>query len=1042
MNLPEFGVKRAITTIMIFLAMIILGLVSLAGLGIDLMPEIEIPTIGVVTKYEGAGPQEVESRITKLLEAQLATVANLDKIESISQDDLSIITLRFDWGTNLDAASNDVRDKIGLVKPLLPRDAQEPYIFKFDISMFPIMFIGFTAKESFPQLQHIIDKEVCDVLKTIPGVAAAEVRGGLERQISVELDRQKMEARHLSILEVVEAIHAANLDLPGGHLKTGKMDFLVRTPMELKVEEVERVIVGMQKGLPIYLKDIATVKDDFKELTQDVRVDQRRGVYVLVQKQSGANTVAVSDQVLKALQEIQKKLPPDVRMSLVRHDAQNIKLAINRMAETAFIALILVVLVVLIFLRHLVSGLIVAISLPTSLIITFALMYFADYTLNVLTLCALTIAIGLVVDDSIVVLENIHRHQSIGERPVAAAIFAPAEVGNAVIAATLTMVAVFFPIVFVKGISGILFRQLSFVIILAMLASLASALILVPMLSSRFLNLKGEHEKSRWSRIKVWAEEIFNGLDNRYRLFLGWALRHKKIVIGGGIIFLISSIVLLPRIGTEFMPESDMNQFRIVVELPVGTRYEETEKVVKAVEEIVIKNTPEMETYFSRWGYGRVSLGTFLGGKEGSHVGSVWVRLISKNDRQRSNKEIVQALRPLTKDFAGSIIRFSTDDPMAGLLFGGGRAFQVEVWGWDLDEARRVSNEVANILSGISGLTDIEISREEGKPELRVLVDREKASLLGLDVATIANTVKIAIAGEGERATKFRAGGEEFDIYPRLREEDRQKIEDLARLYVKSRLGQKIYLANVARLEEATGPVRIERKGQQRIVKVMADIYQRDLGSVVEEAKAKLTRLALPPGFSLHFGGAREEQEKAFQWLLLALVLGMVLVYMVMASQFESLRDPLIMYFAIPFAISGLIWTLFITGHRLSVPSFIGLIMLVGIVAKNGIILIDYINILRARGMSVSEAVMTGGRTRLRPVLMTAFSTFLGLLPLALRGGEAAEFWQPLAAPAAGGLLISTLITLIFVPTLYAAFEERTEKKKAKKLSAEGDNLR
>lgn len=1028
MNLPEFGVKRAVTTVMIFLAMIILGLVSLAGLGIDLMPEIEIPTIGVVTKYEGAGPQEVESRITKVLEAQLATVSNLDKIESISQDDLSIITLRFDWGTNLDAASNDVRDKIGLVKPLLPRDAQEPYIFKFDISMFPIMFIGFTAEESFPQLQHIIDKEVCDVLKTIPGVAAAEVRGGLERQISVELDRQKMEARNLSILEVVEAIHAANLDLPGGHLKTGKMDFLVRTPMELKVEEVERVIVGAYKGLPIYLKDIATVKDDFKELTQDVRVDRRRGVYVLVQKQSGANTVAVSDRVLKALKEIQKKLPSDVRMSLVRHDAQNIKLAVNRVAETAIVALILVVLVVLIFLRHLVSGLIVAISLPTSLIITFALMYFADYTLNVLTLCALTIAIGLVVDDSIVVLENIHRHQSIGERPMAAAIFAPAEVGNAVIAATLTMIAVFFPIIFVKGISGILFRQMSFVIILALLASLASALILVPMLCSRFLNLSAEN-KGRWSRIKAQGERIFDSLDSRYRLLLGWALRHKKIVLGGGVIFLISGILLLPQVGTEFMPEADMNQLRLVVELPVGTRFEETEKVIKAVEEILIKHTPELQTYFSRWGYGRVGLGTFLGGKEGSHIGSVWVRLISKNDRQRSNKEIVQALRPLTKDIPGSIIRYSTDDPMAGLLFGGGRAFQVEVWGWDLDEARRISQEVAQILSSIPGLTDIEISREEGKPELRVVVDREKAALLGLDVATIANTVKVAVAGEGERATKFRAGGEEFDIYPRLREEDRQRIEDLSHLYVKSRSGQKIYLANIAKIEEATGPVRIERKGQQRIVKVMADIYQRDLGSVVNEAKAKLSRLALPPGFSLNFGGAREEQEKAFRWLLLALVLGMVLVYMVMASQFESLRDPLIMYFAIPFAITGLIWTLFITGHRLSVPSFIGLIMLVGIVAKNGIILIDYINVLRARGMSVREAVMAGGRTRLRPVLMTAFSTFFGLLPLALRGGEAAEFWQPLAAPAAGGLLISTLITLIFVPTLYAAFEERTEKK-------------
>jgi HAE1 family hydrophobic/amphiphilic exporter-1 len=1038
MNLSEFGVNRVITTVMIFLAMITLGLVSLAGLGIDLMPEIEIPTIGVVTKYEGAGPQEVESRITKVLETQLATVPNLDKIESISQDDLSVITLRFDWGTNLDAASNDARDKIGLVKPMLPDDAEEPYIFKFDISMFPIMFMGFTAKENFPQLYHIIDKEVCDVLKTIPGVAAAEVRGGLLRQISVNIDRQRLEARNLSILEVVKAIHAANLDLPGGHLKSGRMDFLVRTPMELKVEEVERVMIGTNQGSPIYLKDVAMVKDDFKELTNDVRVDKQKGLYVLVQKQSGANTVAVSDRVLEAMKEVMKNLPPDVKMNLVRNDAQNIKLAVGRVSETGIIALVLVVLVVLLFLRHLVSSLIVAISLPTSLIITFALMYFAGYTLNVLTLSALTIAIGLVVDDAIVVLENIHRHQKSGERPRTAAIFAPSEVGNAVIAATLTMVAVFLPIVFVKGISGILFRQMSFVIILALMASLASALILVPMLSSKFLHLEEHEKKKRFVVLKVFGERVFEGLDNKYRNILGWALNHRKLVIGGGAVFLVLSLLLIPFVGTEFMPESDMNQMRINVELPVGTRFEETEKVMQRLEEIMISHTPEMETYFSRWGYGRISLGTFLGGKEGTHLGMVMGRLVSRNNRHRSNKEIVESLRPLTKDMPGSIIRFSTEDPMSGLIYGGGRAFQIEVWGWDLEEARRVSYDVSKILSGIEGLTDVEISREEGKPELRVLIDRDKASLLGLNVDTIANTVKIAIGGESDKAAKFRAGGEEFDIYPRLREEDRQKIEDLGLLFVKSPSGKQIRLSNIARIEETTGPVRIERKGQQRIVKVMADIYQRDLGSVVREVKEKLSSFALPPGFSLKFGGAREEQDKAFRWLLMSLVLGMVLVYMVMASQFESIRDPMIMYFAIPFALIGVIWTLLITGHRLSVPSFIGLIMLVGIVAKNGIILIDYINTLRARGMGVREAVMTGGRTRLRPVLMTAFSTFFGLLPLAIQGGEGSDFWQPLATPAAGGLLVSTFITLIFVPTLYSVFEERTERKKTMKRNEEG----
>ncbi len=1031
MKLPEFGVKRVVTTVMIFAAMIILGLVSLPNLGLDLMPKMEYPAIAIITQYKGAGPQEVESRITKMLETQLATIPNLDKINSTSQDSMSMITLQFNWGTNLDEASNDIRDKIGLVKPILPDEAQDPYIFKFDIAMMPVLYLTFTAEESFSQLHYIVEKQVGDVLKTIPGVAAAQVQGGLERQISVNLDRARLEARNLSILEVVNAIHAANLSLPGGHLKTGQMDFLVRTPMELTVEEVKQVLVGADRGSPIYLKDVATIQDDFKELTQDVRVDRRRGLLVLVQKQSEANTVSVTDKVLAAMKNIMKTLPPDVKMSVVQDSGQYIKDSLAQVTETAIIAVFLVFFVVLIFLRHLISSFIVAISLPTSLIITFALMYFGGYTLNILTLCGLTIAIGLVVDDAIVVLENIYRHQNAGESPRTAAIFAPSEVGNAVISATLTMIAVFLPIVFVQGIAGILFRQMALVIILALIASLASALILIPLLASKFLNLKNQGQK-RFIRLRALGEKVFTGLDDQYHQALGWALNHRRMVIGGGVTFFVLSLLLIRFVGTEFMPEADQGQVAITVELPVGTRYEETEKVMRRVEAIMTKNVPEVETYVSRWGYGGEG-GISFGGKEGSHLGSISAKLVSINKRQRSNQDIVNDLRPLIRNIPGVNILFSAADPMAAMVFGGGGALQVEVLGWDLEEARRVAYEVSQILKTIPGLTDVQISREEGKPELQVIIDREKASLLGLSVANIANTVNIAMQGEGGGATKLRVGGEEFDIYPRLREEDRQRIEDLGYLFIKSPQGTPVRLSNVARIVETTGPVSIDRTGQQRIVRINANLYHRDLGSAVRDATEKLSRLSLPPGFTLKFGGAQEEQAKAFQWLFLALILGMVLVYMVMAAQFESLRNPLIMYFAIPFALVGVVWTLFLSGHRLSVPSYIGLIMIVGIVAKNGIILIDYINILRARGMSVRDAVMNGGRARLRPVLMTACATFFGLLPLAIRGGEGSEFWRPLATPVAGGLVVSTLITLLFVPTLYSIFEERAERKKAMK---------
>jgi len=1034
-NLPEFGVRKPVMTAMLFIVVIILGLVSLTRLGIDIMPEIEIPTVSVITSYQGAGPREVESRVTEVLEERLSTVSNLDRIESISQEGISSVNLKFDWGINLDEATNDVRDKVDFAQAFLPEDVDDPIIFRFDFSMMPILVLGVTARESYPILQDLLDERVVDPLKTVPGVATALIWGGLEREILVEVNRTRLEAYHLSVDQVIDALKRENLSLPGGHLKTGKMDYLIRTPEELEIPEIGNIIVATRDGTPIYLKDVAEVRDTFKEETAKVQVNRRPGLNLIVQKQSGANTVRVTERVLKKLEELKGNLPPDVEINVVRNMSEFIRLSIAILRNALFWGGLFVILVVLFFLRNLRGSLIIACAIPTSLIITFVLMYLADYTLNWISLTSLAIAIGLVVDGAIVILDNIYRHRELGERPSEAAIFGSSEVGKAVIASCLTTVAIFLPLIFIKGVVGIMFKQMAFVIILALLASLATALILIPMLSSKLLHPRsslrdgihpGKEEKSPLRRLYKRSERWFGIVEERYKVLLGWALENRKKVILGGAALLLSSLLLLPLVGTRFMPEQDAGLFRTDIELPVGTRMEETGKVMKAIGKIFSREVPETEASFARWGYQEAGFRSPIIRDEGSHIGMAVTKLVPIRERKRSSREIVESLRPLLTSFPGAEVRFSTEDPMAGLLLGGGKPLTIEVWGYDLDVGRGLARKVTNIIEGIEGVTDVEISRKEGKPELQIVVDREKASRLGLNVSAIGNTIKTLVSGK--EATQYRERGREYDISVRLREEDRSQIDDLEKIFVTSSSGKQIRLSNVASIREEIGPVKIERRDQQRIIKVMGNIYGQDLRSIVREAKEKLERLTIPSNFFIRFSGEKEEQEKSFRNLLFALILGIILVYMVMASQFESLRDPFIILFSLPFAMIGVIWALLITNQIFTVDAFIGLIMLVGIVVNNAIVLISYINILRRRGYTVREAVTIGGRTRLRPVLMTTITTVFGLLPLALLRGEGSEFWRPFGITIIGGLIVSTLITLVFIPTLYSIFEERRKK--------------
>ena len=1028
MKLPEFGVKKPVTVLMIFTAMIVLGIISLPLLGLDLMPEIEIPAISVITAYQGAGPEEIENKISEPLEDSLSTVSSLDKIESVSREGVSTVTLKFDWGVDLNEAANDVRDKVALSKRFLPDEADDPIIFKFDFSMMPILIMVATADESYPVLYELIDDQICDPLKTIPGVAAATIRGGLEREILVELDRSRLKAYHLSASQVLNIIKAENLSQPGGHLKTGQKDYLIRTPEELTVPEIEKIVVAVSKeGVPIHLKDIGIVRDSFKEETYELEVNKKHGLAIMVQKQSGANTVEVAKKVLKKIETLKKNLPPDVEIAIARDFSDFIKISLGNLRSSLFWGGIFVVLVILFFLRNIRASLIVLCSIPTSLIVTFFLLYMGGYTLNIISLSSLAVAMGIVVDCAIVVLDNIYRHREKGHRPEEAAISGASEVSKAVIASTLTTVAIFVPIVFVGGISGIMFGQMAYCISLALLASLFTALVLIPMLSSKFLIVVGTDQKG-WMPLRGFykrSDRWFVKIEESYRKLLDWALSHRRRVILGTIIILVLSMFLMPFINTRFMPEQDMGLFQIVLELPIGTRMEETAKIARQIEDIIEKEIPEKEVMFAYWGTSGDS-GGIMGREQGSNLGMVSARLSYQKDRKRSVFEIVDELRPLTSSFPGTKVRYITDDPLSSMLFGGGRPFSLEIYGHDLKTSSGFAKRLAKELSKIDGLTDIEISREEKKPELQVIVDRDKASQLGLNVSDIGMTVETLFSGR--IASRYREGGREYDILVRLKEEDRQKISDLKNIFITSPSGRQVRLSNIARIEERLGPLKIERKNQQRVLRIMANISGRGLGAVVGEAEEILKNIRVPKGFFINFGGEREEQKEAFNSLTIALLLGMFLVYMVMASQFESLRDPFIILFSIPFAMVGAIWALFITRQVFTVDTFTGLILLVGIVVNNAIVLISYINILRAKGLSVREAVTKGGSGRLRPVLMTAATTIFALLPLALSAGEGHESWRPFAITIIGGLLVSTLITLVFIPTLYSVFEEKIEK--------------
>ncbi len=1037
MRLPEFSVKQPVATLMLFLAIIILGIFSLARLPIDLLPNIEMPAVSILTVWPGASASDVETEITKHIEDQASMVNNLDTITSKSLDNLSLVTCKFEWGTDLEEATNDIRDKLELAKKKLPDDADEPMIFKFSSASIPILAMTITGDTSWPRLYYLTEKQIADELKRVPGVGAVQLYGGMERQINVHFDLQKINGYHLNLLQVKQVLAAENLNLPAGSIKSGPQEYFVRFPARYKdVEEIKNTVVGYFNSRPVYLKDVAEVEDAYKEQTVNGWGDGKKAIVLILQKQSGKNTVKVAHEVKNKLKEIEKELPTDVKINTVIDTSEDILRSIKTLQDELLRSVFLVIIVTILFLRRVKAAAIIALTIPFSLISAFIPLSLFGRTINIISLLSLAIACGLVVDDGIVALENITRHLERGGRPITSAIYGASEVGMAMTASTMTVVVVFVPLMFVGGITGTLFKELGFVMVVTLLASLFTALSMTPMLSSKWLGTSNkesmEKNDSFWSKFYTTTEKYLVFIEDIYGRVLAWALSHKKPVIIGSVLIFTSSLALVPFIGTSFIPDMDSGDVNVEFRLPEGTRIEETNRVVEKILQTIgeIVKPEELRHSYARDGQTEEGFGVAMGMDEGSNVGTIGFKLVDRDKRERSASEIASKLREQLERIPGiSRMKVTATSMLSTLMMGGGKPIVVEVAGPDLNTNIMVAEQVKKIVQEVPGTTDVSISQKDPRPELWVEVDREKAASFGLNIAMIAGTVRNYFYGDA--STDFRDAGDSFDIFTRLSEADKNRLENLPEVPIFTPDGRMIKLKNIAEIKSGEGPVEIERNNRQRIVKVEADKYGRSLGEITNDIKDALENVDIPPGVSLSFGGEVEQQQEAFKDLGLLLLLGIMLVYMVLASLYGNFRDPLIIMFSVPFALTGVFYAFYITGTTLSLISYMGIIMLTGIVVKNAVIFLDYTHLLQNRGQPLLEAITNAGRNRLRPILMTTSATLFGMLPLAISRGVGAEIWNPLGITMMGGLAVSTLVTLVLIPTVYCLFEERRLQKTA-----------
>ncbi len=1026
MNLPNFSVNRPVTILMLFIGLILIGLISYQNLGLDLLPDLSFPMSAIIVSYSGVAPQEIENMVTIPLEEAVGTIQGVKKISSYSREGSSLVLMEFNWGTDMDVSALNIREKIDQIKGFLPDDASDPMVIKFDPSLMPILVLGIDSEErDLQKLQEYAEDIIKPRLERMEEVASVTINGGLDREILVSIDSDKLRSNQLSFSQVTAALAGENVNLPAGTLREGTINFLIRTLGRFEsTQDIEEILISNIRGKKIYLGDIAKVEDTFKERNSITYVNGKPGIMVSLQKESGKNTVTVAKRVFKELEIIQKLLPADISIIPVFDSSDFIKKTISQVGWVALYGAIIAVFVLFFFLGNLSSTLIISFAIPISLIFTFTLLYFSNLTLNMMTLGGLALGIGMMVDNSIVVLENIFRYREFGTDIKESAFLGASEVGTAISASTFTTIAVFLPILYVQGIASELFRSMGYTITFSLLTSLLVALTLVPMLSSKILRFKVKDNSSSTSKENLVQNSlshggrIFNFVREEYSRLISWSLRHRGIVFILAVIIFVGSIMLIPFVGTEFMPSSDQGQFNINITLPTGTNLETTREVVSEVEKIVLE-IPEIKSMLTTAGEGSGGMGFST---EGGNSGTIMVNLVDQNKRERNMAQIINELRQKIGTYPDAQIKFSEQ----GFTFSSGSDLEVKISGDSLDELENIANRIVISITEVEGVYDLESSVEDVRPELHVNIDREKANLYGLNTAQIASTVHDALLGRV--ASIYQEKGEQIDIRIRLEEEDRNSIKEVENLLISSSVGLQIPLKEIAEVIVGSGPKGIDRENQQRVVNVSGNISGRVLGKVIQDAQQKLEKLVLPEDYRYEFSGQNKEMQESFLQLALALVLSIILVYMIIAAQFESLLMPLAVMFSVPFSLIGVVLALLLTDKSLNVLSYIGIIMLVGIVVNNSIVLIDYINQLRQKGMERKEAIILGGETRLRPILMTMFTTVLALVPMAIGIGEGAELRAPMAITIIGGLSSSTFLSLIIVPIFYTFLDDLSQK--------------
>ena len=1020
MSLYSSSVKRPVTTILIFVAVVILGLFSLKKLPIDLMPDIDTNTIMVMTTYSGASAEDIEQNVTRPLENSLNSVEHLKHITSNSRENVSIVTLEFEYGYDIDVLTNDVRDKLSMVSSMLPDDANTPIIFKFSTDMIPIVLLSAQAHESVPGLYKILDENVANPLARVDGVGSVSIGGAPKREVHIYVDPLRLEAYNLSIETISSLVGAENRNIPGGTFDIGNETYALRVEGEFNdPKELENLVVGASNGAAVHLSDVARIDDSLEERAQETFTNGVRGAMIIIQKQSGANSVEISNRVKQILPQIQKNLPSDIKLDYIVDTSDNIRNTIASLVETVLYALLFVVIVVFFFLGRWRATVIIVLTIPISLIASFIYLYATGNTLNIVSLSALSISIGMVVDDAIVVLENITTHIERGAEPKQAAVHGTNEVAISVIASTLTLIAVFFPLTLVTGMTGVLFRQLGWMVTIMMIISTTAALSLTPMLCSRMLRLQRTQSKL-FTKFYGPIEKILDKLDDGFAWLLTHCVRHRWITSLVVLGVFIVSIFLMKFVGSEFFPTMDNSRLGVNLELPIGTRVEVAKDVCQRLHKEWTEKYPEIQVF--NYTVGQASSDNTWGSMQnnGSHIISMNIRLVNPSDRDRSITEIAGLMREDLKQYPELKKALVNVGGSRGGGMSGQSTLDYEIYGYDFAQTDSVAQHLKRVLEKVRGAADINISRSDYQPEYQVDFDREKLALYGLNLSTAATYVRNRI--NGNTASYFREDGDEYDIKVMYDPEHRQSLEDIENITLYNAMGNGIKLKEVGKVVERFSPPTIERKDRERIITVSTVVQDRPMSEIIAEAQPEIDKLDLPPGVTIQLSGSFEDQQDSFSDLGMLAILIIILVYIVMASQFESFTYPGIIMSSIMFAFSGIVLILLLTGNNLNVMSMIGAIMLIGIVVKNGIVLIDYITLNRERGMSVRRSVIDGGKSRLRPVLMTSLTTILGMVPMAIGSGEGAEMWRPMGIAVIGGLTFSTILTLLFVPTMYTIF--------------------